>query len=529
MKSLKYCLLFAAIFLFHQQVYGCFAIIVGKNASADGSVLVAHTEMNDYPRFLNFYKVPRMNFVPGSPLKLDQGGSWTNIAETWSFIRTQNFGCRGSDLFMNEWGVICFSDATPTREDDVETCKKRGDITNGGVCLSLRFEVARRAKTAREGVKIVGYLVEHYGNISPGSTIVVADPNEAWLVAVVTGKHWIAQRVPDDKVVVLPNVNIINEVNLKDTLNFLASADIIEYAVKRGWHDASKAFNFKNAYDLPSDGWFETKYKCDARQWRGQCLVTGKNISLPAKENLPFAVTPSKKLSVQDLRNFLSDHLEFTAFDKVNNFTPANLMDINAPSDSMSCVKTKSANNASGSPHDIMTSRDGMICTQYSQELAVFQLRNWLPADIGCIYWRVTAASCSGVLTPWYFGITQTPEPYRIYTFDQCLDFTFHYNPPPETYVYDDSKAFWIFNELENMVDQKFKDYIKIARNSWQPFEADEFKKQQEIEKTALELYKKDKKAGQDYLTKYSNGLALQAMEKARLLIKDLKTKEYGF
>ena len=42
--------------------YGCYAVIVGREASADGSVLVGHNEQNGGQRILNFRRIPRQRF-----------------------------------------------------------------------------------------------------------------------------------------------------------------------------------------------------------------------------------------------------------------------------------------------------------------------------------------------------------------------------------------------------------------------------------------------------------------------------------
>ncbi|RKY72119.1 MAG: hypothetical protein DRP97_01110 [Candidatus Latescibacterota bacterium] len=486
--------------------FACFAVVAGRKATADGSVLFAHSELNFGRRFLNFRVIPRMNHEPGAMIRLFHGGAYPDVRESYSFIWSENLGMRGSDTYVNEWGVACASDGTHTREDSRDELIERGDIEDGGIGYQLRRQVARRAKTAREGVLIAGELIERFGYNFGGVTLVIADPNEAWMLSMARGRHWVAQRVPDDEVVVLANVNIIGEVDLADSTRFIASPDLIEYAVKRGWYDpeSGKPFHYKKAYEIPGKGGFETKYGCDARQWRGQCLVTGTEIPLPVKECLPFSVKPNRKLTVQDMRDILSDHLEGTAFDKSKAYE-------------------------AGSPHDCMNSGDGCICSQYNQEVAVFQLRNGLPPEVGCVYWRTTGASCSGVLTPWYIGITETPEIYyKQSDLKENLSLEFHFNPPPGTYDYDPEKAFWIFNALENLIDLDYKKHLKSVRAVWEDYEAMEFEMQPEIEQAALQLLERDNALGRRFLTLYSSSLALEAVKKAEKMVNELRTEFYG-
>jgi dipeptidase len=542
MKLFKiYLILLTSYFLLlTSDLFSCFAIIAGKNATYDGSVMVSHAEQNGPPAFLNFIIVPPMKHDPNSFVKFANGGIYPEPAESYSYIWSENFGLKGSDAIMNQWGVMCVSDATRTNENSPEELEKRGEITNGGITLELRIEIAKRAKTARQAIHIAADLISKFGYYGNGGTHIIADPNEAWLLTVMAGKHWIAARVPDDKVVILPNVNVIREVNLKDTLNFLASPDIIDYAIKRGWYNpkSGKPFDFKKAYDKKPDDKFALQYGCDARQWRGQCLVTGKNIVLPVKEEgLPFSVTPSHKLTVMDMRAILSDHMEGTEFDLSNkpassNFQlPASSLYLcNPPKDISLQELYKNYNYANGSPHKVMKTIDGMICNKDLQEIGIFQLRSWLPAEIGCVYWRTTAAPCSSVLTPWYLGITETPEAYhKDYKIEDNVKYDFHFNPPHGTFDYDADKAFWIYNSIENMVDENYGKYIGRVRKVFDKIENDEISIQPEIENTALSLYKKNKDEAKGFLTIYSNGIALKALDNAKKLEKELKTETLGY
>ena len=111
----------------------------------------------------------------------------------------------------------------------------------GGSAICSAGWIAQRARTAREGVTLAGGWIEQFGYVDSGRTYVIADPHEAWLLAVVNGRHWVARRVADDEVVVLPNVYVTDTVDLSDAKNFLGSGDLIDYATGRGWFDRKGA------------------------------------------------------------------------------------------------------------------------------------------------------------------------------------------------------------------------------------------------------------------------------------------------
>jgi len=67
----------------------------------------------------------------------------------WFEVTKQKFG----DALINDHGVALWSDA----------CSSREDTASGQLTFQLRHLVAEYARNAREGVKILGKLVETYG------------------------------------------------------------------------------------------------------------------------------------------------------------------------------------------------------------------------------------------------------------------------------------------------------------------------------------------------------------------------------
>ncbi len=510
MKRLTSCLGLIAVLLgINPPAVACFAVVAGRGATADGAILVAHNEQNDPPRqFLNFHSVPRRVNTPGAQIHLRNGGSWPDVPEAYGFLWSEVFGSTGSDGLMNEWGVVFVSNASRKKDVPVEELVRRGDLKDGGIGWMLRVQVARRCRTAREGIEVVGQLMSRFGYAGGGVTLIIADPGEAWVVSLARGPRWAARRVPDDAVVVIANTNVIGIVDPRDEENVILSPGLIEFAAERGWYDPGdgRPFDFKAAYDDPAygDNWFASKFGCDPRRWRGQCLVRGEEIPLPLDGGLPFSVKPRRKLSVADLRAILSDHLEGTTFDRSDGYRL-------------------------GSPHDLMGNDDGMICSQANQEAAVFQLRSWLPPEVGCVYWRTTAAGCSSPLTPWYAGITDTPGAYHKYGLEENLATSFHFQPPAGTFEYDGEQAFWVFNTLENLVDIDYRKAGGPVREAWTRFEEEGYALQPGVERQALALLASDRELGRAYLTAYCSSRALQALDTARGLNRKLMGDLFGY
>ena len=458
------------------QANACFAVIVGREASADGSVLVGHNEENYGQHVLNFRRVGRYAYEPGSMVRLRRGGELEQVRQTWAFLWSEIPGQEFSDGYLNEWGVAIVSDACPTREAEYEVLVEAGEIRGGGIGYMLRRLVAQRARSAREGVQLAGRLVERFGYVHSGRTYVIADPNEAWLLSVVRGRRWVARRVPDDSVVVLPNVHIIAEVDLADADNFLASGDLIDYALRRDWFnpDAGEPFSFSKAYRA------EGRDAVDPRRWWGQQLVLGRRDDRPPEGPLPFAVKPARKMTVASVAAVLRDR--------------------------------------SGPVH---------LHKTRTQESAVFELRSGMPRQIGCVYWRTTARPDISVYTPWYLGIDETPDCcYRAAEVGVQLTLDHHFQPPEGTYDPDPGLAWWRFQALQDAVDEDYRGRAPTVREAWSIFENRAFGSRQSVEQRVLRLWETDHAAARSALTRYSADLSARACREAARLTELLSQRQ---
>ena len=161
--------------------FDCFAVVAGKHTTADGSVITAHNEDVNAPA-VNLYKVPpgtharwRADHSAGKEAQIPQAAS--TLGSLWINVP----GWDVCDSYVNEHGVAISSDGCPSREDKPE-------LVEGGILFWLRRIVAERALTARQGVRIATGLIDRFGYASSGRSYVIADRNEAWILAVVNGK-----------------------------------------------------------------------------------------------------------------------------------------------------------------------------------------------------------------------------------------------------------------------------------------------------------------------------------------------------
>ena len=360
-----------------------------------------------------------------------------------------------------------------TREDGYEALVARGEIRDGGIGYMLRRLVAQRAQSAREGMELIGQLVERFGYADSGRTYAVADPQEAWVVEVVRGRRWVAQRVPDDAVVILPARHVIGEVDLADRANFRASPDLVSYATQRGWFDPAggRPFNFRLAYQAPE------RTTPDGRQFRGQEVVTGKPGHWPPEEPLPFAVRPHKRLS-RGRRG-----------------------------------GGAARSRRSGRHVQQDDPRGGRVPA--SARHATRNRLRLLAHDRPARHQRPDALARRGD------GNARDLRPAGA-TPQQLLSLEHHFQPSPDIFQPDNSRAWWKFKRLAQVVDGSYAARIGTVQKSWSAMEQRLLQEQPQIEAEALALWPTDPAAARALLTSFCSERSLEACAEADRLAETL-------
>ena len=471
---------------------GCSTIVVGKRASRTGDILVGHNEDNEGRVVVASYLMPRLKHQPGEMIILEEGrAKIPQVAETAGFFwseTTASWQASFSDSFVNESGVAVLSDSCwPSKE-------KQGDLTEGGIGYGLRRIIAERAGTAREGVEIAAGLLEKYGYFDSGRTYIIADKNEAWMLEVVMGRNFVAKRVGDDEVAFIPNYYTIHEVNLNDRQNFMASRDLIAYAVRKGWYTPVKEggvsdFDFKKAYMSPEyydTNWDVTKdpqkdYNI-LRQKHALEMITGRSYGY--LEDFPFAVKPDHKIGLPDVMKILRTHYEGTTDDM--------------------------ATSPKISPHSLCT-----ICASETQESLIIQFRD---NPQFTVIWKASGRPCTSPYVPWYLGIQKIPDGYSFG--DPVRAMANHFNPTAADLSYDPEKAWWTFVDVQNIAEPQYVQggAVREIQKYRESLEKGFLQEQPGLEARAYWLYKKNPSEALKLLTDHTNTGAQKAWDTARRL-----------
>lgn len=171
----------------------CYMIAVGKDASADGSVMVARNcdaSSTDAQRIVS---VPRKIHKPGQTIHIPGSKDihLPQVEETYAYTAIMRV-VPGEELGMvaggiNEFQVSAGASTGGWVKPKVHELTPFPETVLGDYVLTLILE---RCKTAREGIQWLGKITEEYG--ARNDNYIVADPNEAWLFEQYQGYHWAA-------------------------------------------------------------------------------------------------------------------------------------------------------------------------------------------------------------------------------------------------------------------------------------------------------------------------------------------------
>lgn len=464
------------IFFINLPVQACTNYLITKGASKDGSTMITYAA-DSHELYGELYFTPAADYQPGTMLEIyewDTGkflGRIKQVAHTYSVVG-----------MMNEHQLSIGETTWGGREE----LKDPKAIVDYG---SLMFLALQRAKTAREAIKVMTDLVAEYGYYSSGESFSIADPNEVWIMEMISkgpdnkGAVWVARKVPDGYICAHANQARIRQFPLNDTENCFYAKDVISVAREKGYFTgADKDFSFADAY-APLD--YGALRFCEARVWSMfRRAAPSLNLSIDyvdgvkGAEPMPLWIKPDNKLSVHDVMELMRDHFEGTDFDMTKDIgagpfaLPYRWRPLTWQVDSVTYCNERA------------------VSTQQTGFSFVSQARSWLPDPIGGVHWFGVDDTYSTVYIPMYCGIKEVPKSFAVGT-GTFEDFTWE-------------SAFWVFNFVANYAYSRYSDMIidiqKVQRELEGKFLAD----QSQTEDAAGKLFAQSPQMAREYLTQYS-------------------------
>ncbi len=226
----------------------CTSLYAGSATTDDGAVIFARSE--DYSNSQNklFYVSPAGNHKAGELYNGCYGFTYTFAHDSYGYTAFSDDNGAAVDFECPDCGQTHAHspyEAAGTNEKGVsvtatETLHGSDEIDAVDPCEDLGIEEAEivtvllsEAATAKEAVDLLLHIYDTAG-ANAGSGILIGDNTETWYIENVSGHAYIALKLSDTMVFVQPNMSIIGLIDLDDTENVIASANLIAVAQQAG-------------------------------------------------------------------------------------------------------------------------------------------------------------------------------------------------------------------------------------------------------------------------------------------------------
>lgn len=397
-----------------QYESACTSILVGKKATMDGSTMIARNDDT-------FLTIAPHNFDFHPAVKGEEGRvvkSWLNGFEetipadnySWQGVPNVDYKNRG---FYDESGIngmnVAMSGTESTYGNEralaYDPLEKDGLDEDCIVRMVLPF-----VDSARAAVERLGSLIKKHGTPA-GNSVLFSDKDEVWYMELVTGHHWVAQRIPDDAYALTGNRVAIQQVDFNDPDYFMWSEGIQEFVEEHHLNTDKTGWNFRHIFGTSN---LKDRHYNTPRQWYGQKMFNPELDQDPEDTELPFIMRTDHKFSVDDIEEFLGSHYNETEFDPFGH----------------------------GSEADKHRYRP--IGLNRTQNAHVLQIRNDVPAEYAALMWICIGTPTFTPFIPFFTNMNDTEETFKNLTSE-----------------FDMSKAYWMYKALAVQVESKYTDYIQ--------------------------------------------------------------------
>lgn len=394
----------------------CTTILVGKDASLDGSTMIARNddghEALDPQRFVVVHPANQPRHyqavlsglqldLPDNPLRYTSIPNANLVNGTWPAA-----GINSKNVTMSATETITTNPRVLGLDPYVEAGMGEEDL----VTLVLPY-----INSARKGVIRLGELLTKFGTYEPNG-IAFSDNQEVWWLETIGGHHWAAVRIPDDAYVVAPNRMNIDQFDFASP-NSLASDDLKDFIDENQLNPDFRGYNLRHIFGSASIK--DTIYN-NPRTWFGQKYFTPsvEKDYEPGEQDLPFIAYANRKIAIEDVKYVLSSHFENTKYDPYGH----------------------------GDTSDRKKFRP--IGINRNHNVHVLQVRNNVPASIAGVQWIAFGANTFNTIVPFYTNVNDTPACYR-----------------DATDTFDPTNMYWLSATTALLGDTNYEFYMDMRDN----------------------------------------------------------------
>lgn len=467
--------------------FACTTIVVGKNATTDGSIVVARNDDGgsaNSPTHYIYHKPQAKGYLFKSieenkfTYQLPDNLMGYSGMPDWNTRQTAGNGTF-EEFGFNDAGIAI--SATETIFSNDKMLKVDPYVEDSGIVEeAIPSILLPQIKSARQGVEILGKIIETTG-AGEGFGVVFADKHEAWYLENAGGHQWLAVKIPDNSYFVSGNQSRLGKVNLKDTKNYLSSPNLITFAQDKGLYNpkVDGEFNFHKVYGK-NDVTNPSIYENDA-YYNYQRVITlqGKYTASSLKHSavdgdFPVFLKPDHKLSVIDVESGLQNYYQGSNMDPYTTQNPQ--------------------------------SKYRPIAVFRTQQSHVLQIRDNLPLPIANVAYIDSGMTALGIYVPFYQG-ANIPDYYQFGS-DQA----------------DDKSAFWKFRKLQTLAMQNFPKYAPLVQAGFESVNQQVFNEQKSFEKQYVKVYAKNPQDAQQLLDNFTKQSQQQIFDKVDQLTNQIFT-----
>lgn len=449
----------------------CTAVYVGKDASTDGSTIIARSEDQSNGAYNKmFVVVPRVENVPNRFMEDINGCKIALPATTYKYTMVPDNSLAGDGVYpavcTNEYGVAIT--ATVTAYANKAALKADPLLENGLREAALPAVVACSVKTAREGVERLAQIIATQGS-GENNIILIADQQEAWYMEIYTGHQWAAVKMPQDKVAVFGNEFMLDSIDPTNAEDVMYSKDLFTLPEKSGFAVIKDGkMNLLATYSAAREDW------ANMRTWAGMHLLAPSQTPEYTTDLVtPLFYKPDKKVSPLDVMELMRYRYEGTK------------------------LAADLPGNESLYP----------IGNAWQSDVHIIQLKDKYPKEMAAVQWLAMGNAEHSVFIPSFSDIEDTPDAYKV-----------------DGDKYDPNGAYWKFKRLCSLGEQDRKYYGQGVRDVWKFYEECMYANMLKSEDTMIALYNKNPQSARDYVTKLSKDTAQDAFDESDMLFEDLMT-----
>ncbi len=298
-----------------KEYAACTTVLVGKKASITGATMIARNDDTFAPITpQKFIVEPAVKGKPGRTIK-----SWLNKfemelpADAQRVPAVPNVDYQHCGYYdesgINEANVAM--SCTESTYGNERTLAFDPLVVDGLDEDCMQTVVLPYINSARAGVKRLGELIAKFGSAA-GNSVLFSDANEVWYMEIVTGHHYVAQRIPDDAYAIAANRVSIEQVDFQAPDDFIWSDGIREFVETYHLNPDQTGWNFRHIFGTYTE---QDRHYNTSRIWYGQKYFNPELDQDPEDPDLPFIRRTSKKISREDIQFILGSHYQDTLFD----------------------------------------------------------------------------------------------------------------------------------------------------------------------------------------------------------------------